>query len=102
MLTIRANLFSGYTPLLPSTRMASPVPAQLTTMRTGPSVSARSKALATASSSVTSAAAKLHPVAAGLRVQVGGDVLAPGCGQIEDDDLGAFVEQRPGGGQSQA
>src|ERR1700682_5044109 len=57
MFTTRAKFSSGQTPWRLSTRIASPVPAQLTTMRSGPSESATSRAAVTASGSVTSAAA---------------------------------------------
>src|SRR5579875_1770485 len=58
MSTTMRKRSSGKTPSLPSTRIALPVPAQLTTMRSGPSDSAISRAAATAFSSVTSAGAE--------------------------------------------
>src|ERR1700730_2038749 len=57
MSTTLRNASSGKTPSLLSTRMALPVPAQLTTMRSVPIDSAVSSALAAAASSVTSACA---------------------------------------------
>ena len=73
------------------TRTGSPMPAQLTTTRTGPSSSAASKAAETEDSSVTSAAAK----AAAPPRNVAGDLVAVAAGQVEQDDLRAG--RRPGG-----
>src|SRR5258705_1010573 len=59
--TILRNRSSGNGPSRPSVLIALPVPAQLTTTRTGPSDSAVSSAALTAASSVTSASADVAP-----------------------------------------
>ena len=57
--TTLRNASSGNGPSLPRVLIALPVPAQLTTMRSGPSASAASSAAVTAASSVTSVCAKV-------------------------------------------
>src|SRR3954447_23549713 len=60
--TTFSNASSGRTPCLPSTRPGVPMPAQLTTIRTGACAVAVCTACCTPASSVTSSPAKLPPI----------------------------------------
>ena len=88
------NASSGKTPSLPSTRMALPVPAQLTTMRSVPIDSAVSSALATAGLVGDVGLREARAIA-----EFANRVFAP---EVQHHHLRPGVEQPLGGGQAQA
>ena len=95
--TTLRNASSGNGPSLPRVLIALPVPAQLITMRSGPSASAASSAAVTAASSVTSVCAKRHAIAE-LGPELVDGLLAP---DVQHDHLRARVEQPLRGGQAE-
>ena len=102
----RLKFSSGSTPSRPSTLPGVAIPAQLTTIRSGPRATAASTAACTSSSLVTSAGTKTARLAGCVVLPAGGPDVAPGvqlrgerraggAWQVHQDHRGAGVEQAP-------